>query len=83
MVELQVVQVHKGRKSAFNAGVFAMVLPFMLYTFLDHYGFDGELGVFIEEHKWASFLMIGVFTACWKGMMYLAVTRHDPERKKK
>ena len=74
---------HKARNSAFSAGLFSIVLPFMLYSLLDYNVFDEKLGVFIEEHKWASLLMIGVFTGCWRGMKYLAVTRHDPERKKK
>ena len=74
---------HTVRNSAFSAGMFGLLIPLMLYLGIDHLGFDGTLDVFIEEHKWAAFLMAGVFTGCWKGMKYLAVTRHDPERKKK
>lgn len=74
---------HSARSSAFGAGVFSILLPFLLYTILDYNVFDEKLGELIEEHKWMSFLTVGVFTACWKGMKYLAVTRHDPKRKKK
>jgi len=74
---------HAARRSAFSAGIFGLLIPFVLYLSLDSKVFDEKLDVFIEENKWASFLMIGVFTGCWKGMHYLAVQRHDPERKKK
>jgi len=74
---------HAARRSAFAAGMFALVIPFMLYLVLDSKVFDEQLDVFIEDHKWAQFLMVGMITACWQGMQYLAVKRHDPERKKK
>ena len=74
---------HSARSSAFSAGMFGILIPLMLYLGVDHLSFDGTLDVFLEENKWAGFLMVGVFTGCWKGMQYLAVKRHDPKRKKR
>jgi len=74
---------YTARSRAFTAGMFALLVPVLLWLTLDSKVFDGNFDEYTEEHKWASFLMIGVFTACWKGMHYLAVQRHDPERKKK
>jgi hypothetical protein len=74
---------HKARSSAFSAGIFGILIPFFLFLIVDKYGFDGELDAYLEDSKWAGFLAVGVFTACWKGMKYLAVERHKPKEDKK
>jgi len=70
------------RISAYIAGMFGVLLPFFLWTLISHQWFDGNLEDYALDHRWVWMLSVGIFTASWKGMHYLTVGRHNPDRKK-
>ena len=71
--------IYEARKSAFNAGMFALFLPLMALILINR-ALDGQLETLLEESKLMYAVVGAVLMGCWKGMQHLAVTRHDPKR---
>lgn len=68
------------RRTGFNAGLLAGLVPFVVYLGLRVYG-DGETLAYLDQNKWAASL-VGALMLGWMQLIrYFAVTRHDPDKR--